>query len=104
MGLAEASLEVLVGLRSPGPVTAELIYKGSPVGLGRQQVTDWYTQGAAVAGSVTFGPLKLPVKFDAIRLYHSGEQLADLPRSAMQLDPGDSFTEHIRINGGSVNG
>lgn len=104
MGLAETSLELLVGLRSPGPVTAELIYKGTPAGLGRLRVIDWYLQGSAVAGSVTFGPLKLPVTFDAIRLYHGGEQLADLPRSAMRLDPGDSFTEVIRIDGGPLSG
>lgn len=100
MGLTERSLEVLVGLQPPGPVTAELVLRGRPVGVPRQTIADWSTRGSAVAGTVTFGPMTSSVTFDAVRLYHGDEELADLIRpSSIQLTRGETFTESIRIDG-----
>jgi len=97
-GLAETSLEVLVGIRPPGALTAELV-SGDTAVSARQPVVDWYTQGSTVAGTVEFGPVPSLVTFDAVRLYHGDQQLFDLPRSVTSLEPGDTFTQDIRLNG-----
>jgi hypothetical protein len=99
--LAEASLRTLVGLSSPAPVTAALVCGGLEVfSVPRVTLTDWAAEGPAVAAIVVFGPYNQPVSFDAIRLYHGGEQLIDLPRlSVLNLDPGEVFSEPIELSG-----
>lgn len=101
MALAEASLHTLVGLRSPAPITAGLVFDSREVSAARPvPVTSWAADGPAVATTVVFGPYVVPVSFDAVRLYYGGEQLIDLPRlSVMNLDPGDVITEEIFLNG-----
>jgi hypothetical protein len=101
MTLGETSLRILVGLRSPAPITAGVVLHGQeviavrPVAVGR-----WAAEGSAVAATVSFGPFDHPVSFDAVRLYHGGEQLQDLPRrSVMNLDPGDVFSEPVFLSG-----
>lgn len=100
MALAEASLHTLVGLRRPAPITAGLVLNGREVTTARPvTVSNWAADGPAVAGLVVFGPYNTPVSFDAVRLYHGGEQLIDLPHLPLvTLAPGLVFQEDVVLD------
>lgn len=101
MALVEAALRSLVGLDEPALITAAPLLGGRAVnGVRPVAVAEWTAEGPAVMARITLGPFDQPVSFDAVRLYHAGETLVDLPRqSVLNLDPGEIFQESVIVEG-----